>query len=142
MPTQVHCCGPEKEMVKMCAEESDLSSIEPLEIPPMGDCILKEIKERFGKKLSLKGNLHTTDIMLKGSVKDVRRESLKAMLDAGVGGGFILSTGDQCGRDTPEENMFAMVETAREFGKYPLDVDKIRKEIENLAHLRCELVGV
>jgi uroporphyrinogen decarboxylase len=33
-------------------------------------------------------------------------------------GGFILSTGDQCGRDTPDENMHAMIETAREYGIY------------------------
>jgi uroporphyrinogen decarboxylase len=75
------------------------------------------------------GNLHTTDLMLKGRVNDVRRESLKAILAAGEGGGFILSTGDQCGRDTPEANLFAMVNAAREFGAYPLDVERIRREI-------------
>jgi len=37
---------------------------------------------------------------------------------AAEGGGFILSTGDQCGRDTPDENIYAMVETAREYGAY------------------------
>jgi len=31
---------------------------------------------------------------------------------------IILSTGDQCGRDTPDENLFAMVETARTYGRY------------------------
>ncbi len=34
------------------------------------------------------------------------------------GGRFILSTGDQCGRDTPDENLMAMVETARTYGRY------------------------
>ena len=71
--------------------------------------------------------------MLRGSVKDVRRESLKAILDAGIDGGFTLSTGDQCGRDTPKENIFMMVETGREFGKYPLDCERIREEIERLS---------
>ena len=118
IPSQVHCCGPEKEMVKMCAEETDLDNINPLEIPPMGDCNLKELKEKFGKKLSLMGNLHTTEVMLKGSVKDVEETSKKAIDDAGEGGGFILSTGDQCGRDTPEENIFKMIEVARTYGKY------------------------
>ena len=42
----------------------------------------------------------------------------QAIDDAAVGGGFILSTGDQCGRDTPDENIFAMVETARTYGRY------------------------
>ena len=32
-----------------------------------------------------------------------------------------LSTGDQCGRDTPAENLHAMVETARTYGRYRED---------------------
>ena len=72
----------------------------------------------FGSKIVLKGNLHTTDVMLRGSVDDVVATSRKAINDAAAGGGFILSTGDQCGRDTPDENLRAMVETARTYGRY------------------------
>ncbi len=118
IPTLVHCCGKAKELVKICAEETDLSCINPLEIPPMGDCNLKEIKEKYGDKIALMGNLHTTEIMLKGTIKDVEDASKKAIDDAAEGGGFILSTGDQCGRDTPKENIFKMVEVARTYGKY------------------------
>ena len=102
----------------MAAEETDLTVIDPLEIPPMGDCVLSELKQRYGDKLVLKGNLHTTEVMLRGSVKDVIAASRKAIDDAAAGGGFILSTGDQCGRDTPDENLLAMVETARTYGRY------------------------
>ena len=118
IPSQIHCCGPEYDLVKMSAEETDLSSINPLEIPPMGDCNLKEIKKRFGQKISLMGNLHTTDVMLRGSVKDVEKSCKQAIEDAGEAGGFILSTGDQCCRDTPDENIFKMIEVARTYGKY------------------------
>jgi hypothetical protein len=31
---------------------------------------------------------------------------------------YGLSTGDQCGRDTPEENIFKLVEVAKTYGKY------------------------
>jgi len=68
--------------------------------------------------LILKGNLHTTKIMLKGSVREVKAASKKAIDQAAEGGGFILSTGDQCGRDTPEENIRVMIETARTYGVY------------------------
>ena len=118
MVSQIHCCGPERALVEMCAHETDLDSINPLEIRPMGDCELAEIKRSFGKKLSLMGNLHTTEVMLRGSAKDVEEASKKAIDDAAEGGGFILSTGDQCGRDTPEENIFKMIEVARTYGKY------------------------
>jgi uroporphyrinogen decarboxylase len=132
IPSQIHCCGPERELVKMCALETDLCSINPLEIPPMGDCHLAEIKKSFGGKLGLMGNLHTTEVMLRGSVKDIRRESLKAIRDAGEGGGFILSTGDQCGRDTPDENIREMVRVSEEFGHYPLDIPAIEREIRKM----------
>ncbi len=38
IPSHIHSCGPEKELVKIVAEEIDLTVIDPLEIPPMGDC--------------------------------------------------------------------------------------------------------
>lgn len=118
IPTHVHCCGPEKALVEIMATETDLTVIDPLEIPPMGDCNLAELKQRFGDKLVLKGNLHTTEVMLRGSVEDVQAAARQAIDDAGQGGGFILSTGDQCGRDTPDENLHALVETARTYGRY------------------------
>jgi len=118
MPTHLHSCGPEKELVKIMAEETELTVIDPLEVPPMGDCDLAELKRLYGDKIVLKGNLHTTEVMLSGSVDDVIRASKKAIDDAAVGGRFILSTGDQCGRDTPDENIRAMIETARTYGSY------------------------
>lgn len=118
IPTHIHSCGPEKALVKIMAEETDLTVIDPLEIPPMGDCNLAELKRLYGDKIMLKGNLHTTDVMLNGSVDDVIAASKRAIDDAAEGGGYILSTGDQCGRDTPDENLRAMVETARTYGRY------------------------
>ena len=118
MPTHIHSCGPEKELVKMMAEETALTVIDPLEIPPMGDCNLAELKQRYGDKIVLKGNLHTTDVMLRGSVDVVAAAARQAIDDAAKGGRFILSTGDQCGRDTPDENLHALVEVARTYGKY------------------------
>ena len=118
LPTHVHSCGPERELVKMMAEETHLTLIDPLETPPMGDCDLAELKRRYGNRLVLKGNLHTTDVMLKGTPAVVARASRKAIDDAASGGRFILSTGDQCGRDTPDENLRAMIDTARTYGKY------------------------
>jgi len=118
IPTQVHSCGPEKELVRIMAEETRLTVIDPLEVPPMGDCDLAELKRAYGDRIVLKGNLHTTNVMLRGTPADVVAASRKAIDDAAAGGRFILSTGDQCGRDTPDENLFAMIETARTYGRY------------------------
>jgi uroporphyrinogen decarboxylase len=117
-PTHLHSCGPQAELVRLMAEETDLTVIDPLEIPPMGDCNLAELKRLYGDRIVLKGNLHTTSVMLSRDVNVVTEAAKQAIVDAAEGGRFILSTGDQCGRDTPDENLFAMVETARTFGRY------------------------
>lgn len=134
----VHSCGKERYIVEACANETELDFINPLEIPPMGDCNLAECKRDFGHKIALMGNLHTTSVMLLGSRELVRLESLRAILDAGENGGFVLSTGDQCGRDTPDENMFEMVNVVKEFGSYPLDTDRIKDEVQRLEGKLCK----
>jgi len=116
--SHLHACGRERELVPMAANESDLNLINPLEPPPMGDCNLAEVKQQFGQKLALMGNLHTTEVMLRGTPEQVAAASRWCIDVAAAEGGFILSTGDQCGRDTPDENIHAMVETARTYGKY------------------------
>jgi uroporphyrinogen decarboxylase len=115
--TMLHSCGKSMAFLEMLCE-TDLDCINPLEEPPMGDVDLSEVKKRYGSKMSLMGNLQTTTVMLKGSAADVERAAKKAIDDAGKDGGFLLSTGDQCGRDTPEENIFKLVEAAKTYGKY------------------------
>lgn len=132
IPVGLHSCGRQRYLVETVAAETGLDYVHPLEVPPMGDCILADVKEKTRGHLALMGNLHTTETMLFGSPDRVRLRSLECFRDAGEGGGFVLSTGDQCGRDTPEENLFAMVETAREYGSYPLDLEAISGEIARL----------
>jgi hypothetical protein len=113
-----HTCGRSRLIVEINYNETDVKVMEPLERPPGGDVDLAEVKRRFGDKFCLKGNVNTFETMLNGSVDEVVREA-KACIDAAAaGGGFILSTGDQCGRDTPDENIFALVETAKTHGRY------------------------
>jgi len=130
----IHSCGKEYDLVEMCANETDLDYVNPLEVLPQGDCELSDLKQKFGGKLALMGNLHTSGVML-GDVALVRLEALRALRDAGQDGGFVLSTGDQCGYNTPYENIIEIVRVAKEYGQYPLDTDKIETEIKRLEKL-------
>ncbi len=118
VPSHLHVCGRSKGIVEMVYQETDLNVMEPLERPPGGDVDLKEAKRRFKDKLVLKGNVNTFQTMFRGTPKEVEEEALRCIEAAASGGGFILATGDQCPRDTPDENIFALIETARKFGKY------------------------
>jgi len=125
----IHSCGKEMHLIKRCAEETELNYVNPLELPPMGDCTIAEARKVAGSKLALMGNLHTTKTMLKGTVREVETAALEAIAAGAANGGFVLSTGDQCGRDTPDENIRAMVRIAKEFGKYPLDIKRLNSEL-------------
>ena len=116
--TSLHCCGKERALVELAATATDLDCIDPLEVPQMGDCNLRELKERFGRRIALKGNLHTTEVMLRGTRAKVANAARLCLDDAMAGGGFILSTGDQCGRDTPDENIATLVEVCETYGRY------------------------
>jgi len=118
VPSVLHSCGKSRRLVDMLVEHTDINCINPLECPPMGDVDLAEVKRSHGNDIALMGNLHTTNVMLTGSSDDVYRASVQAIEGAGENGGFILSTGDQCPRDTPDENIFAMLHAVQDKGWY------------------------
>jgi uroporphyrinogen decarboxylase len=116
--SHLHVCGRSRKVVEMVAEESDVQVIEPLEEPPGGDVDIAEIKKRFGHRICLKGNLNTFDFMLNATPSQVEDKAKRLIDDCASGGGFVLSTGDQCGRDTPDANIFKLVEVAQTYGAY------------------------
>lgn len=117
IPSMLHSCGRSMAFLEMLYNETDLDCINPLEEPPMGDVDLAEVKRLYGDKLCLMGNLNTTNVLIEPKER-VAEACRRAIDTAAKNGRFILSTGDQLGRDTPDENIFAMVETAKTYGKY------------------------
>jgi hypothetical protein len=116
--SHLHICGRSWELVEIVASETDVDVMEPMEEPPGGNVDIAEAKRRVGGKLCIKGNINTFDFMLNATPAEVE-EKCKRLIDiAADGGGFVLSTGDQCGRDTPHANLFTMVEVAKTYGKY------------------------
>jgi uroporphyrinogen decarboxylase len=116
--SHLHVCGKSRKVVEMVAEESDVDVIEPMEEPPGGDVDIAEVKKRYGHRLCLKGNINTFDVMLNATPAQIEEKAKRLIDDCAYGGGFVLSTGDQCGRDTPDANLFKLVEVARTYGRY------------------------
>jgi uroporphyrinogen decarboxylase len=116
--SHLHVCGRSRRVVEMVAEETDIDVMEPLEEPPGGDVDIGAIKRRYGHKLCLKGNINTFDFMLNATPEQVEAKAKRLIDECAEGGGFVLSTGDQCGRDTPDANIFKLVEVAQTYGSY------------------------
>ncbi len=81
---------------------------------------LETCKKDIGKEICLIGNVQPVDVLLYGSVEDVRNACEECIRDAASGGGFVLAAGCDTGYDVPDENFHAMVEVA-ERTTYPLN---------------------
>lgn len=77
----------------------------------------KEVKEKYGSKTTLIGHINP-GWLLNASIDDVINESKKEIDIFKKDGGFILSTGCEYPASLDFEKAKAIVETAKEYGKY------------------------
>ncbi|HEY3398079.1 MAG TPA: uroporphyrinogen decarboxylase family protein [Armatimonadota bacterium] len=117
VPLQYHMCGKSRQALEMLAD-AGVDGMDALESPPTGNVDLGEVKRTLGDRLSLRGNVNSITVMLRGTPADVEADVQRCMNDAKAGGGFILGVGDQTPYWTPDENIFAMVEAGRKYGGY------------------------
>ena len=116
--SELHCCGYAKDVVQESHDNTDIDSINPLQEPPMGDCVLAEIKKQYGDTLCLKGNVGVTNPLLLGTPEDVEKDVIRCMDAAKENGRFILFSEEGIGEHTPAENIYAYVNAAIRYGKY------------------------
>jgi len=79
---------------------------------------LAAAKKSVGGKVVLKGNIDSVAVIEKGGPADVEAAVAAAMSAAKAGGGFILSTGDSVPVSAPLENVAALTEYGRKYGRY------------------------
>jgi len=86
----------------------------PFERPPGGDVTnLTEVRHILDDRTTFNGNVHTVDTLIRGTPADVRRE-VEEILTAFAGSPrLIVGTGDQVGAETPDDNIWAMIEAVR-----------------------------
>ncbi len=116
-PVQYHMCGKSREALPITSEMG-VDGFDALECPPTGNVDLAEVKKMFGKTISLRGNINSIHVMGNGTPNDVKDAVKNCLTAAKANGGYILGVGDQTPAQTPEENLFALVEAGRKFGKY------------------------
>ena len=89
----------------------------PFERPPGGDVAglagLREVARLLDDKVTMNGNVHTVETLIRGTPDDVRREVGEIREAFQHTPRIIVGTGDQVGRETPEENLWAMINEAR-----------------------------
>lgn len=100
--------------------EIGIDCVCPFERPPGGDVAglsgLAAVSRLLDGKVTMNGNIHTVETLIRGTPDDVRREVGEVLEVFGDSPRVILGTGDQVGRETPEENLRALVEEAKRLG--------------------------
>lgn len=106
-----------------CLCESRVDAAEPLEYE--SGMRLKPLKEKYGDRIALIGNVASSDILTFGSIEDTIKATKQCILDAAEGGGYILAPGANILDTCKIENVLAMTKTAKKYGIYPINKQKL-----------------
>ena len=96
--------------------DTGLDCLHPID--PLAGMSLKKIKEKYGDKICLMGNVNCAGNLVFGTEEDVVEE-VKQCLEIGMpGGGYILASSNSIPRSVKPENYAAMIEAGKRYGKY------------------------
>ncbi len=113
MKALLHICGKISPILENMAD-TGADVIESLDaISSGGDIDLKDAKKRVGRRVCLKGNIDAIHVLAQLSPREIYNVCSQALNDAGPAG-YILST-EQITRDTPPENVMAMIQARDDF---------------------------
>ncbi len=98
--------------------EAGFHGVESLE--PGAGMDLKHLKEEYGDKLCLIGNIDVSELLPYGTTEQVVEAVKKCIKDAGEGGGYILSPCTDITNACKLDNILAMMKAIKKYGQYPL----------------------
>ncbi|MHC4405461.1 MAG: uroporphyrinogen decarboxylase family protein [Planctomycetota bacterium] len=111
-----HSCGSIQPIIPDLIE-CGLDILNPIQ-PDVDHMDHRELKRRFGDRLSFHGSISIQRTLPFGTPDDVRNEVQERMETLAAGGGFIFCTAHNIQADTPTENIVALFEAYRTFGRY------------------------
>ena len=91
-------------------------------VDPGAGMDIEYVKQKYGDKVLLMGNVDCARTLPYGTVEDVIAETKSVIRKASSGGGHILSSSNTIGYPTSARNFLTMVETAHKYGKYPISL--------------------
>ena len=114
VPVLLHSCGNINSYLDDLAE-TRIASIHPMQRTAGMD--LKTIKEKYGDRFCLIGNIDSSQTLPYGSVDEVVAEVKEALDIAAPGGGYILASDHSLHDGIPIENITEMFRIGREYGQ-------------------------
>ena len=100
--------------------EAGFSGIESLE--PIAGMDLEHLKETYGDKTCLIGNIDVSQLLPYGTSNDVIKSVKECVRVAAQGGGYILSACTDITNACKVENVITMISAAKKYGQYPINI--------------------
>lgn len=115
--TIYHNCGKAEALLPSYLELG-ITAWETVAEPPQGDNDLARAKKLVGDKITLIGNLDQVVFLKTASVAEVEERTKQIVSLGKPGGRYIFAVSDLLEKNTPFENIFAAVNTVKNFGSY------------------------
>ena len=115
VPIILHSCG-DVNMYLPDLVEAGIDGLNPLQRTANMD--LKRVKDAFGDRISLVGNINASETLPYGSPADVEREVVEALRVAAPAGGYVMATDHSLHCGIPVSNVMALVKATRRHGVY------------------------
>jgi len=93
-------------------------------LEPQAGMDIGYIKERYGHRICLLGNIDVSYTLPFGNTEDVEREVKERVATAAPRGGYILSSSNSICKAVPPQNVIAMFKAGRKYGRYPIKVER------------------
>ena len=91
-------------------------------IEPSAGMDIGALKQQYGDRLTLIGNVNCAGVLVEGPLEAVRQETIEVIRAAAPGGGFLLSTSNSVHPGVKPEYYLEMLRTGREVGQYPIRI--------------------
>lgn len=116
IPVMIHSCGSSSWAFEDFIEMG-ISVIDTLQ-PEAANMSPRYLKDRYGDRLSFHGCISTAGPVVDGTVEETIRDTREKLEILMPGGGYALSPTHQLQDNSRTENVVALYETARTFGRY------------------------
>lgn len=103
--------------------EMNVDILNPVQTSTRGMEDTQALKDKFGDRLGFHGAIDVQQMLPNATPQELRWEVAKRIQDLGRNGGYIISPCHNIGHDIAPENVVALFDLAREFGRYPLQLD-------------------
>jgi len=101
--------------------DSGIDCLDPID--PLAGLDIGEMKQKYGHKIALKGNVDCAHTMTNGTERQVVDETREVIRKAAAGGGLILSSSNSIHSGVKPGNYLAMWNAIRTYGQYPIQLD-------------------